>query len=189
MTNYLVTKPKNRVVFLDRDGVINRVILRDGRPYSPRTIEEFVFNDGIQEAVRRLKEAGFKTIVVSNQPDLARGEIAQDVLDTMTRKVRSEIPVDDIYICPHDDVHQCSCRKPKPGMLIEAAMKWNIDLSASFFIGDTWKDRDAGRAAGCKTILLDAPYNQDVDPDFRIRAISECIDIICKRDRNNPSLE
>jgi len=183
-----MTKRKNRAVFLDRDGVINRVVLRDGKPYSPRKIEEFVFNDGIREAVYRLKEAGFKILVVSNQPDLARGEITQDVLDTMTRKLKSKIPIDDVYICPHDDVHQCSCRKPKPGMLIEAATKWDINLATSFFIGDTWKDMGAGRAAGCKTILLDAPYNQDVDSDFRVKAISECIDIICKRDKKNPTL-
>jgi len=169
---------KHRAVFLDRDGVINKVILKDGKPYSPRKIDEFVINDGIKEVVQHLKERGFKVFIVSNQPDLARGEITQDVLDTMTQKVKSEIPIDDIYICPHDDHHKCSCRKPRPGMLLQAAQKWGIDLTESFLIGDTWKDMEAGKAAGCKTILLDAPYNQDVQSDFRVKSVSEFIDII-----------
>jgi len=173
-----IGKVKHRAVFLDRDGVINKVILRDGKPYSPKKVEEFVLSDGIREAIFRLKEAGYKILIISNQPDLARGEITQGVLDTMTQKVKSEIPIDDVYICPHDDVHQCSCRKPKPGMLIQAAKEWNIDLVTSFLIGDTWKDMEAGKAAGCKTILLDAPYNQDVKCDFRIKSISECVGII-----------
>lgn len=169
---------KDRAVFLDRDGVVNKVILRDGKPYSPRKIEEFVFNDGVREAVYRLKEAGFKALVVSNQPDLARGEITQNTLDMMTEKLKSEIPIDDIYICPHDDHHQCSCRKPKPGMLIKAAKEWNIALAASFLIGDTWKDIEAGKAAGCKAILLDAPYNQETGCDYRVQSLGEAVALI-----------
>jgi len=162
-----------RAVFFDRDGVINKVILRDGKPFSPRKLEEFVLNDGIREAVSGLKGRGFKVIVVSNQPDLARGEISQDLLDRMTQRMTLEIPFDDIYICPHDDHHQCSCRKPKPGMLLEASKKWKIDLPSSYFIGDTWKDMEAGKAAGCKTILLDAIYNQGVSCDFRVKSLTE----------------
>jgi D-glycero-D-manno-heptose 1,7-bisphosphate phosphatase len=175
-----IRKVKHRAVFLDRDGVINKVILRDGKPYSPRKIEEFVLNDGIREVTLRLKEAGYKILIISNQPDLARGGITQDDLDAMTQKMKSEIPIDDVYICPHDDHHECSCRKPKPGMLIEAAKVWNIDLVTSFLIGDTWKDMEAGKSAGCKTILLDAPYNQDVQCDFRVKSVLECRDIIYK---------
>jgi len=168
----------NRAVFLDRDGVVNKVILRDGKPYSPRTLEEFIFNDGIREAVSRLKGRGFKILVVSNQPDVARGEITQSVLDLMTQRIRGEISVDGIYICPHDDHHRCLCRKPKPGMLFQAMWEWDINLKSSFLIGDTWKDMEAGMAAGCKTILLDAPYNQDIQCDFRAKSLSEAIDFI-----------
>lgn len=169
---------KNRAVFLDRDGVINKVICRDGRPASPRSLEEFILNDGVRQTARKLKDYGFRIIVVSNQPDLARGEITQGVLDLMTQRMRWEIPIDDVYICPHDDAHQCSCRKPKPGMLIDAASRWEIDLSSSFMIGDTWKDMEAGKAAGCKTILLDAPYNKDTQSDFRVESLSEATDLI-----------
>jgi D-glycero-D-manno-heptose 1,7-bisphosphate phosphatase len=169
-----------RAVFLDRDGVINKVIFRDGRPASPRSLEEFVLNDGIRQTIRELRDYGFRIIVVSNQPDLARGEITKGVLDLMTQKMRWELPLDDVYICPHDDHHGCSCRKPKPGMLIQAAEKWKIDLESSFLIGDTRKDIEAGKATGCKTILLDAPYNQNVQSDFRVKSLSESVDIILR---------
>ena len=169
---------KERAVFLDRDGVINKVVFRDGRPTSPRTLEEFVFNDGIRQTTRELRDYGFRIIVVSNQPDVARGQITQGILDLMTQKMRWELPLDDVYICPHDDYHECSCRKPKPGMLIQAAEKWKIDLASSFLIGDTWKDIEAGKAAGCKTILLDALYNQDIQCDFRVNSLSEAVSVI-----------
>lgn len=169
---------QNRAVFLDRDGVVNKVILKDGKPYSPKKFDEFVFNDGIKEVVHKMKELGYRVFVVSNQPDIARGEISQDILDLMTQKMRFGLPVDNVYICPHDDHHDCLCRKPKPGMLIQAAEDWKIDLSSSFMIGDTWKDMEAGKAAGCKTILLEAPYNQDVQSDFRVKSLSEATDLI-----------
>jgi D-glycero-D-manno-heptose 1,7-bisphosphate phosphatase len=170
----------NRAVFFDRDGVINKVILRDGKPYSPRKLEEFILNEGIGEAVDRLRGRGFKVFIVSNQPDVTRGEITQSLLDLMTQQIRREISVDEIYICPHDDQQGCLCRKPKPGMLFQAMWEWDINLKTSFLIGDTWKDMEAGRAAGCKTILLDAPYNQNIRCDFRAKSLSEATDIILK---------
>ena len=171
---------KARAVFLDRDGVINKVVFRNGQPGSPRSLEEFIFNDGIQEGTRKLKDYGFRIIVVTNQPDLARGEIKKGILDLMTQKMRWEIPVDDVFICPHDNIHQCSCRKPKPGMLLEAASRWTIDLLSSFLIGDSWKDIEAAKAAGCMGILLDAPYNQDVQCHFRVKSLSEAVNFIIK---------
>ena len=165
---------------MDRDGVINKVIVRDGKPFSPRKLEEFILNDGIGEVVDKLRGLGFIVIVITNQPDLARGEITQDLLDRMMERLRSLATVDDVYICPHDDHHQCSCRKPKPGMLLEAAEKWGIDLRASFIIGDTWKDMEAGKRAGCQTILLDAVYNQDVAPNFRVSSLAEAVSVITR---------
>jgi D-glycero-D-manno-heptose 1,7-bisphosphate phosphatase len=167
-----------RAVFLDRDGVINEIVWREGRPESPRNLREFILNKGIQEIVRKLKDHGFRIIVVSNQPDLARGKISQNTLDLMIQRIRQEIAVDDFHVCPHDDYHQCSCRKPKPGMLMKAGLQWNIDLSSSFIIGDTWKDMEAGKAAGCKTILLNTPYNRDIQCDFRVKSLKEAADLI-----------
>jgi D-glycero-D-manno-heptose 1,7-bisphosphate phosphatase len=171
---------KERAVFLDRDGVVNKIVFRDGQPESPRSLEEFVVNDGVRETARRLKDAGFRVIVVSNQPDVARGKMTQGILDLMNRRIACEIPVDEIYVCPHDAPQQCACRKPKPGMFLEATSRWNIDLLSSFMIGDTWKDMEAGKAAGCKTILLDTSYNQEVGCDFRVKSLSEAAEIILK---------
>jgi D-glycero-D-manno-heptose 1,7-bisphosphate phosphatase len=171
---------KEKAAFFDRDGVINKVIYKDGRPESPRTLDDFILNDGIKETVRALKGHGFRIIVVSNQPDVARGRITQGILDLMTQRMQWDIHVDEVCICPHDDHHQCSCRKPKPGMLMEAASRWKVDLSSSFMIGDTWKDMEAGKAAGCKTILLDAPYNKDVSCDCRAKSLLEAVGFIVK---------
>lgn len=168
----------NKAVFFDRDGVINKAIVRDGKAFSPRTLEEFILSDGIREAVAKLKERGYKTIVITNQPELARGLISREILERMTERIKETIPLDDMFICPHDDEHQCSCRKPKPGMLLQAAKKWKLDLASSFFIGDTWKDTEAGKAAHCKTILLDTVYNQEVWCDFRVKSLAEAVSII-----------
>jgi len=167
-----------RAIFLDRDGVINRVIMREGKPYSPRKLSNFRFIDGVKEVLIRLKEDGFLLIVVTNQPDISRGLITWDQLNAIHDLIRKELPIDDIIVCPHDDSDDCDCRKPKSGMIVESALKWGIDIGNSFIIGDTWKDMEAGHMAGCSTILLDAPYNQDVESDHRINVIADSINII-----------
>ena len=167
-----------RAIFLDRDGVVNRVIMKEGKPYSPRILSEFKLNDGIKGVLNHLKEAGFLLIVVTNQPDISRGLIRWDELNGLHDLIRSELPVDDIVVCPHDNEDDCDCRKPKAGMIVASARKWEIDIGCSFIIGDTWKDMEAGQKAGCTTILLDAPYNQNVNSDRRIREISEALKII-----------
>jgi len=163
---------------LDRDGVINQVIIKEGKPYSPRRLSEFRLTDGIKGVLDHLKEAGFLLIVVTNQPDISRGLITRGKLDAIHDLIKNELPVDDIVVCPHDDVDECNCRKPKPGMIVDSARKWGIDIGNSFIIGDTWKDMGAGEKAGCTTILLDASYNQDVKGDYRIQYISEALKII-----------
>lgn len=172
-------------VFLDRDGVINRVIMRNGWPCSPRTIQEFEWEDGIKEAMEMLKDHGLILIVVTNQPDIARRKMSMETLDAMTDRVYSEIPVDAVWICPHDDGDRCDCRKPKPGMLLDAAKRWHIDCGRSFMIGDGWKDMGAGQAAGCMNILLDLPYNQGVPCDYRLPDLKQAVDFILKIKREN----
>jgi len=167
-----------RAVFLDRDGVINRVIIKEGKPYSPRKISDFELTDGIKEGLITLREAGFLLIVVTNQPDISRGLMTRGEVDAMNDLIRNELPVDDIVVCPHDDIDKCDCRKPKPGMIVESSRKWGIDIGSSFIIGDTWKDMEAGQTAGCTTIILDAPYNQDVDSNHRIKNILATLKII-----------
>lgn len=161
----------NRAVFLDRDGVINQVVMRGGFPHSPRTREEFVLNEETADVVQLFKYRGYVTIVVTNQPDIANGKLRHEDLDWMLDQVRQRCRVDDILVCPHDDGDACSCRKPLPGMILSGAQKWGIDLGKSFMIGDTWKDRDAARAACCRFILIDAPYNQTVECDYRVAGL------------------
>jgi D-glycero-D-manno-heptose 1,7-bisphosphate phosphatase len=170
-------------VFLDRDGVINEVVFRDGKPVSPRSVAEFVFAAGIQVAVKRLKMADFLVFVVTNQPDIARQKMEQSVVDQISDQVRQTLPIDELRVCPHDDHDGCTCRKPRPGMLIELAAQWQVDLDRSFIVGDTWKDMEAGSRARCRTILLTRDYNQGTASDFAVPDISAAADLILRFDR------
>ena len=149
-----------RAVFIDRDGVINENVQRDGRAVAPTRVEDFRFLPGVEDAAARLKAAGFVLVVVTNQPDIATGRTSRDVVQAMNDNVRRRLPVDDIKMCPHVDADACGCRKPKPGMLIEAAQEHDIDLSHSFMVGDRWRDIGAGEAAGCFTIFIDYGYRE-----------------------------
>jgi len=169
-----------RAIFLDRDGIINEVIIKDGKPFSPRNIEEFVLLLGIDEFLKISKRFGFLNIVITNQPDISRRLLEISELNKMHKIIMDKLPIDDILVCIHDDMDNCDCRKPKPGLILKAAEKWNIDLSKSFMIGDRWKDVGAGKSAGCKTILLDALHNRDITADYRVRSILEIPEIISR---------
>lgn len=171
-------KVKNQAVFLDRDGVINCAIIRDGKAFSPRTREEFIIVKDAAGAIKALKNGGFKVLVVTNQPDIARGRLSQDDLDWMTEKIMRETAVDEVIVCPHDDSDGCDCRKPLPGMILAGARKWEIDLENSYMIGDGWKDIKAGNSAGCKCILIDAVYNRDVTCNIRVNELYEAVELI-----------
>jgi D-glycero-D-manno-heptose 1,7-bisphosphate phosphatase len=171
-----------RAIFLDRDGVINKVIFKDGRVLSPRSIAEFDLSDDIEEFLATSRQFGFVNIVITNQPDIARGLISWDAVEAMHQFIKKSLPVDDIFVCPHDDTDNCNCRKPKHGMLLEAAAKWNIDLASSFLIGDQLKDIDAGNEAGCTTILIDYPYNAAAKADFRVSHLSSAVELILRNE-------
>jgi D-glycero-D-manno-heptose 1,7-bisphosphate phosphatase len=150
----------NRAVFLDRDGVINRAIVRNGKPYPPDRVGDLELLHGVHEAIRSLHNSGFRLIVVTNQPDVGAGRQARTIVEQMHEHLRAELAIDDIRVCYHTDRDDCGCRKPKPGMLLEAARDWNVDLVASVMVGDRWRDIDAGRAAGCRTILIENNYDE-----------------------------
>lgn len=170
----------NRAVFLDRDGVINKAIIKNGRPFSPRRLEELKLMGGIKEVLEKFKEKGYLNIVITNQPDIKRGLITWEEVDKIHNFLKEALPIDEIMICPHDDEDNCLCRKPKAGLLTLAAKKRGIDLKKSFLIGDQEKDIMAGKDAGCVTILLDYPYNQKVIPDYRVKGLRSALDIILK---------
>jgi D-glycero-D-manno-heptose 1,7-bisphosphate phosphatase len=170
-----------RAVFLDRDGVLNEAILRDGKPYPPSGLDEFRLMPDAAAALARLKDAGLLLIVVTNQPDVARGTQTREAVEAMHAALAAALPVDAFYTCYHDDPDACDCRKPKPGLVLEAARHHAIDLSRSFLAGDRWRDIDAGHAAGCRTVLIDRQYKEKaprLPPDYRATSLSEAVDWI-----------
>lgn len=146
-------------IFLDRDGVLNDVVWRDGKPASPRSVAELTLADGAVEAVAAFKAAGYLTFVVTNQPDVARGKMSGQVLSDIHQTMAEALPVDEIVACQHDNADLCDCRKPRPGMLLDLARRWSVDLSQSWMIGDMDRDIACGQAAGCSTVLIRRPYN------------------------------
>jgi D-glycero-D-manno-heptose 1,7-bisphosphate phosphatase len=166
-------------VFLDRDGVINKLVYRNGKLTSPRSIEEFEFEEGIEPPLQRLSAEGFRLFVVTNQPEIARGLVMRESVSVMTARVMSLPVIEEVRVCPHDDDDGCSCRKPQPGMLIELAQRHGISIGESYIVGDTWRDSSAGSNAGCKSIILDRPYNHADPADWRVVSLSSAVDLIC----------
>jgi len=172
--------PRQRAVFLDRDGVLVVPEFRDGRSFAPRTLDGFRLYDDAAGALAALKKAGFLLIVVTNQPDIGNGLVAPEVVDEMHRRLLNVLPVDRIEVCPHSQREHCGCRKPKPGMLLKAAELCGIDLSQSVMVGDRSSDIEAGRAAGCSTVFIDLKYANEVNAgaDWTAHSISEAANII-----------
>lgn len=170
----------HRAVFLDRDGVINRAIRREGKPYSPNSEDELEILPGVFEALTNLATENYYLIVVTNQPDVARGVVSRSLVERMNDRLRSELPLSAIFTCFHDDADGCNCRKPRPGLLIEAASKFKIDLTTSYMIGDRWRDIEAGRRAGCRTFFVDYGYaeKQPESYDFCVGSLLEAARII-----------
>ena len=163
-------------VFLDRDGVLNEAVVRDGKPYPPNSAEEVRIVPDAPAALARLKALGLILVVVTNQPDVGRGRQTAQAVEEINRRLRRELPVDDFLTCFHDDGDKCECRKPRPGLILKGAEQHGIDLTRSFMIGDRWRDIDAGKAAGCRTIWIDKGYRErrpTAQPDVRVQRISD----------------
>lgn len=171
-------------VFLDRDGVLNRSIVRDGKPYPPVGLAEFALLPGVEAACVRLKAAGFALVVVTNQPDVGRGTQKREAVEAMHATLLASVPeIDRIEVCYHagrEHGEPCDCRKPLPGMFRRAADALGLDLARSFCVGDRWRDVDAGHAAGCRTIFIDLGYAETLraEPDFRARDLPHAAEII-----------
>jgi D-glycero-D-manno-heptose 1,7-bisphosphate phosphatase len=172
-----------RAVFLDRDGVLNRAIVHDGKPYPPSNVSELEILPGVEEALAALRKAGFLLIVVTNQPDVTRGTTTRDAVEAINAALGRELPIDEFRTCYHDSEAGCDCRKPRPGALLAAAAHHDIDLCDSFMVGDRWRDTEAGQRAGCRTILVDYGY-QEKRPeavDYSVASLSEAAEIILRR--------
>jgi D-glycero-D-manno-heptose 1,7-bisphosphate phosphatase len=154
-----MTMPRRPGVLLDRDGVLNRVFVRGGVTHPPAHPGEFELLPGVAEALARLEAAGLPLVVVTNQPDVARGTQTWEGVEAINDLVRGKLPVLEVLTCGHDGPDNCGCRKPRPGLLLEAARWYGLDLPRSFMVGDRWSDVEAGRAAGCRTVLIETPYS------------------------------
>lgn len=169
-----------RAVFLDRDGVINKAVVRDGKPYPPSNVSELEILPGVKDALVKLRQAGYLLIVVTNQPDVARGKTTKESVEEINHFLASRLPLDDFRTCYHDSADRCGCRKPQPGALLSAARMHGIDLEKSFMIGDRWRDVEAGQQSGCRTCFIDYGYaeKQPKNVDFRVASLLEAAQII-----------
>jgi D-glycero-D-manno-heptose 1,7-bisphosphate phosphatase len=171
----------SRAIFLDRDGVLNHPIIRDGRSYPPAQVEHLEIYDGLREQLQRLKDRGFVLIVVTNQPDVARGTTPKETVEEINEAIAREIPaIDKFMVCFHDNSDGCECRKPRPGMLLSGAEEFDVDLGRSYMIGDRRSDVEAGIAAGSRTIFIDRAYREPPPEryDYKVSSTQEALTII-----------
>lgn len=170
-------------IFLDRDGVLNTSIIKDSKSYAPRRLEDFHIFPEAAQITRAFKEAGFLVIVVTNQPDVGNGFVEQAIVDSMHVILAKTLLLDGIKVCYHPQIAGCQCRKPKPGMLLEASTEFGIDLRKSYMIGDRIGDVLAGQAAGCRTIFIDYGYAETTKEqvklaDFVVGSLQEASSVI-----------
>ena len=177
-------KIKNKAVFLDRDGVLNRAKIISNKPYPPSNMDEMEILPGVHEGIQLLRHAGFKLIVITNQPDVARGITDVKIVNELNYFISQELKVDEIMCCFHDDIVNCTCRKPKPGMLFDAAKKWGINLSVSYLIGDRWRDIETANNANVTSILIDYDYDEKkLNADFECSNFFEAVNFILKNNK------
>jgi D-glycero-D-manno-heptose 1,7-bisphosphate phosphatase len=181
MGKHQVAKPENICVFLDRDGVLTRPVVREGRPYPPTRAEDVELYEDVLAGCQRLKAAGFLLVVLSYQPDVGRRTQSRAAVDAINQKIADALPqIDHFEICFHageEFGEPCDCRKPKPGMLLHAAQLMGINLGGSFMIGDRWRDIECAKAAGCRAIFIDHHYTEAVPqkPDVTVVTFSEAV--------------
>ena len=170
-----------RAIFFDRDGVLNEAEVRDGLPFPPATLAEFRVVSEAESVLRTFKDRDFLLFAITNQPDVARGKQKREVVERMNKMLMERLPLDEILVCYHDDSDRCLCRKPLPGMLLDAAAHYNVDLKQSYMVGDRWRDVLAGERAGCRTILIDYSYAEEgpiVHPTARVTTLAKGMDWI-----------
>lgn len=175
-------RPLRPAVFLDRDGTLNVQVIRDGKPFPPSSLAEFRLFDDVPAACRALHAAGFVLVVVTNQPDVGRGEQTQAAVEAMHVKLRTLVPeIAAIEVCYDPGRGENSRRrKPAPGMILDAAAALGLDLARSWIVGDRWRDIDCGKRAAVRTVFLDFGYAEALQesPDFVARSFGEAAAII-----------
>jgi D-glycero-D-manno-heptose 1,7-bisphosphate phosphatase len=179
-------KNGQRAVFLDRDGVLNHAIVRDGKPYPPSSLSELEIMPEAAEILASLRQVGFLLIVVTNQPDVGRGTQKREAVEAIHDHIKQVLPLDDVFVCYHTDGDRCDCRKPERGLILSAAAKYTIDLTASYLVGDRWRDIEAGERAGCRTVLIEYGYREQgpsIGPTVRVASLRLAANWIMEQDR------
>ncbi|HLL32521.1 HAD family hydrolase [Streptomyces sp.] len=169
-------------VLFDRDGVLVRALVRDGRPYPPRSLPELRLDEDAPDAVRRLTEAGWGVAVVTNQPDVPRGLMTEETVHRINGAVADGLGLStrSFFTCFHDDDSGCACRKPGPGLLVEAARGLGADLAHCTVVGDRWRDIGAAHRAGCRAVWIDRGYRERAPrpPYERVTSTAAAVDLI-----------
>jgi len=183
MWESLPNASSRRAVFLDRDGVLTRPVVSDGKPYPPTALAELELLPDAKDALDQLKREGLLLLVITNQPDVARGTQQVAAIEEMHAFLKERLPVDDIFVCYHDDRDHCDCRKPEPGLLLRAAAKYGVTLAESYMVGDRWRDVDAGARAGTRTVWIDRRYAErspSSPPEARVTSTAEAAEWILR---------
>ena len=169
-------------VFLDRDGILNHPVMRGGNPFPPPDLAAVKLYSGVKERLSEIQRSGFKLALVTNQPDVARGKTSAGEVEKINKFIKEIYRLDLVETCVHDDSDRCLCRKPKPGLLNIAGKKLNSDFAQSYMVGDRWKDVEAGRLAGCRTIFVNRNYSEKnrSEPDFEVNSTVEALELILK---------
>lgn len=165
-------------VFFERDGVLNEARASRTGQASPLTLAEFKVITSAAPLLAKLKAAGLMIFVTTNQPGISRGYLSRRELDYMHDQLRRALPIDDLFLCPHDESDRCPCRKPNPGLLKEAKYKWQLDMNRCFVVSDKWQDAEAARAANCTSLLIRSPWNGSVHHDFVLPDLAAIVDKI-----------
>jgi D-glycero-D-manno-heptose 1,7-bisphosphate phosphatase len=175
-------------VFIERDGVLNEVQVERQQPVSPITLADFHANQAAVPLLNKLKAAGLLLIATTNQPGLSRGYQLRRELDRMHDLLRATFALDDILVCPHDATDGCTCRHPKPGLLVEAGFKWRLNLDYCFVISDKWQDAEAARTAGVTSLLLQSPWIGKTRSDLILPDLSAAVDKLLRLRTSKPLL-
>ena len=166
----------NKAIFFDRDGVLIQAPVIDGKPKSIENVSDIIFI--VEESlIIKLRDLGFYLIAITNQPDISRKKIKPEFVEKINNLIKTKYYLDDFYVCPHSDQDNCECRKPKNGLILDAAKDYNLDLSSCFMIGDRWRDIAAAEISGCKSIYIDYSYNEQkpYKQDYTVKCPSSAI--------------
>ncbi|MCX7872443.1 MAG: HAD-IIIA family hydrolase [Verrucomicrobiae bacterium] len=173
-----------KAIFIERDGILNHCKVENAKQIPPVCSVEFRIKTETINPLAKLKSAGFIIVVITNQPGISRGYLFWHELELMHKRLKEAFPIDDIFVCPHDETDECECMKPKLGLYIEAIYKWKILLRESYVISDKWQDAYAARAMGATSIMINSPFLHDCRHDFLVKDLDEAVEKVLITNKN-----